>query len=102
MTAEILAKVEYSNLLSISWNEQKIQTNFRLLVDALSQQQAGDSELRSDIQRLKEEVAKLSGRIDGLPKHHCTDSKDQPSSRSIKPGEQEGQNSVPPNLLNEL
>jgi hypothetical protein len=46
MTAELLARVEYANLLSINWNEQKIQTNFRLIVDALNQEQAGGSELR--------------------------------------------------------
>ena len=36
MKKQILAGVEFSNLLQINWNEQKIQTNFKLIVDALA------------------------------------------------------------------
>jgi hypothetical protein len=46
MMTELLGRVEYSNLLTINWNEQKIQTNFKLIVDAISQQQTDSSGLK--------------------------------------------------------
>lgn len=72
MSAELLAKVEFANLLSINWNEQKLQTNFRLIVDAIGQQHAGESQLKSELQHVKEELTRLTQRIDTLPTHHCT------------------------------
>lgn len=105
MTAEILAKVEYANLLSINWNEQKIQTNFRLIVDALNQQQFGGSELKTEVERLKEEMLKLTERVDAIPKHTCTgDSHERPHGfgSSIKPVHHEHRPEATSDLLNEF
>lgn len=57
MSVELLSKVEYSNLLSINWNEQKIQTNFRLIVDALGMQQQTTSSLQAQIDKIREEMS---------------------------------------------
>lgn len=63
MSVELLSKVEYSNLLSINWNEQKIQTNFRLIVDALGMQQQTNSSLQSQIDRLREEMVNARNKV---------------------------------------
>lgn len=57
--------MEYTNLLQINWNEQKLQTNFRLIVEAVQGYQLGNSKLKGEVDWLKEEVQRLGRRIDG-------------------------------------
>jgi hypothetical protein len=53
MKKTLLSGVEYSNLLQINWNEQKIQNNFRLIVDALSDHEKERQIVKDDVQTLK-------------------------------------------------
>lgn len=54
MKKQLLANVEYANLLQINWNEQKIQNNFKIIVDALADQEKDKKDLRDDLDLLKD------------------------------------------------
>lgn len=65
MAAELLGKVEYSNLLQINWNEQKIQTNFRLIVEAMQTQQADNANIKDQLSSLREEIERVDKKTSG-------------------------------------
>ena len=51
-----LASVEFANLLQINWNEQKIQNNFKTIVDAITEGDKDRLILKEEVQSLKDEV----------------------------------------------
>lgn len=60
---KLLSAVELTNLLQINWNEQKIQNNFKVIVDALSDQETSTRTFREDIEGLKEEIVFIKALI---------------------------------------